>query len=304
MPGPTRADPGAAECGTSALATGQRWPALVLLFSSSLWGISWWPLQRLGDAGVQGPALAMLTYGLVGACGLPLLWRQRAHWIGRPGLMLWMMFIGGWAAASFIIMLAIGDVVREMLLFYLAPAWSMIGARLLLAERIGARRALALAGALGGAFLVIRAGGPLRLDSLTVADWVALSSGLAFAGNNLTARIAGTVPVTSKVICTMLGCAALCALAMLLLHQSLPEPSAPAALGLIGFALLWTFAGTWTTSYGVTHLPAGRAALIILSELVVALASASIARAQLPSALEIVGSVLILAAAALDARQS
>src|SRR5208283_3604392 len=96
------------------------YPALVLLFSASLWGISWWPLKLLASAGVQGAALAMMTYGAVGVCGLPLLWRQRQHWRQRPGLLLWMMVVGGWAAASFVMMLADGDVVREMLLFYLA----------------------------------------------------------------------------------------------------------------------------------------------------------------------------------------
>src|SRR5450631_2425015 len=123
---------------------------LVLLFSSSLWGIAWWPMQLLAAAGVQGPAMAMVTYGAVGLCGLPLLWRQRAAWRARPWLLLLMMLVGGWAAASFVMMLAIGDVVREMLLFYLAPAWSVVGARAILGERMGRRRAFALMLALAG----------------------------------------------------------------------------------------------------------------------------------------------------------
>jgi drug/metabolite transporter (DMT)-like permease len=280
-----------------------RFSALVLLLSASLWGLSWWPLQRLAAGGVQGPALAMLTYGFVGLCGLPWLWGQRAHWLHRPGLLLWMMLVGGWAAASFVMMLAIGDVVREMLLFYLAPAWSILGARFLLKERVGLRRALGLAMALGGAFLVIRAAGPLRMDSLSLADGLALSSGMAFAANNLTARVAAAVPVTTKVVASMLGCALLSALTMLAIGQPMPSMSTQVGLGVLGFALLWTFAGTWTTSYGVTHLPAGRAALIILSELVVALFSASVASRRIPSALEVAGSVLILAAAVVDAKE-
>jgi drug/metabolite transporter (DMT)-like permease len=242
-----------------------------------------------------------MSYGLVGLCGLPLLLRQRAHWAARPGLFLWMMLVGGWTAASFLMMLAIGDVVREMLLFYLAPAWTVLGARLLLGERVGPQRAVSLALALGGAWLLIRAGGAVHLDSLSLADWLALSSGLAFAGNNLTARRFGAVPVTTKVLASMLGCALLSGLSLVVLHQGLPQMSGAAAAGVLGFTLLWTFAGTWTTSYGVTHLPAGRAALLILSQLVVALVSASLASARLPSPLEIAGGILILAAAIVDA---
>jgi len=281
-----------------------RFSTLVLLFSSSLWGISWWPLQLLAAEGVQGPALAMMTYGVVGICGLPMLWRQRTHWRTKPGLLLWMMVVGGWAAASFVMMLASGDVVREMLLFYLAPAWSVVGARLLLGERVNLRRGLGLALALVGAFLVIRAGGSIGAGSITTADWLALSSGIAFAGNNLTARAASSIPVTTKVIASMIGCALLSALTMVALGQGVPVISPDVGLGLLGFALLWTFAGTWTTSYGVTHLQAGRAALIILSELVVALVSASLVNSRVPSMLEILGGVLILAAAAVDAPES
>jgi drug/metabolite transporter (DMT)-like permease len=281
-----------------------RLPTLVLLFSSSLWGISWWPLQRLASVGVQGPALAMLTYGAVGLCGLPLLWRQRAHWLQRPRLLIWMMFVGGWAAASFVMMLATGDVVREMLLFYLAPAWSILGARVILGEAVRLRRGLGLALALVGAFLVILASGSIGTQSISTADWLALSSGLAFAANNLTARATGSFPVTSKVIASMLGCALLSALAMVVLGQSIPAMPLQAGLGLAGFALVWTFAGTWTTSYGVTHLQAGRAALIILSELVVALISASLVNQRTPSMMEMIGGVLILAAATIDAQAS
>jgi len=281
-----------------------RLPALVLLFSCGLWGISWWPLQLLASAGVQGPALAMMTYGVVGICGLPPLWRQRTYWRARPGLLLWMMVVGGWAAASFVMMLATGDVVREMLLFYLAPAWSVVGARVLLGERVTPRRGLGLALALVGAFLVIRAGGAIRTDSLTTADWLALSSGIAFAGNNLTARAVHSFPVTTKVIASMIGCTLLSALTMVALDQAMPAVSPGVLLGLLGFAALWTFAGTWTTSYGVTHLQAGRSALIILSELVVALVSASLVNRRAPSMLEVIGGALIVFAAAIDALDS
>ncbi len=245
--------------------------------------------------------MAMLTYGGVGICGLPLLWRERASWVHRPAALVWMMFIGGWAAASFVMMLTNGDVVREMLLFYLAPAWSVIGARVLLGERVGPRRALGLALALGGAFLVIRAAGPIGASRLSVSDWLALSSGLAFAGNNLTARANRSIPVTTKVIASMLGCGLLASLAMALLHESIPAMSAGTGLAVAGFAALWTFGGTWTTSYGVTHLQAGKAALIILSELVVALVSASVLSGRMPTPLEVIGGMLILAAAAIDA---
>lgn len=283
---------------------GPRTAGLVLLFSAALWGMSWWPMQQLAAAGVQGPAMALITYGAVGLAGLPLLWHQRALWRDKVGLLLLIAALGGWAAASFVMTLTQGDVVREMLLFYLAPAWSVLGGRAVLGERIGLRRGLALVLALIGAFLVIRAGGPIGSGAITTADWLALSSGVTFAANNLASRVAGAIPVTSKIIAALLGCALLSALTMAALGQALPSVTANVGLGLLGFALVWTFAGTWTTSYGVTHMEAGRAALIILSELVVAIVSASLMNGRVPSSPEIVGGVLILAAAAMDVIES
>ena len=53
------------------------WPALVLLFSASLWGLSWWPLKQFSAAGLSGPVLCLMTYGAVGLCTSFLVWRER-----------------------------------------------------------------------------------------------------------------------------------------------------------------------------------------------------------------------------------
>jgi drug/metabolite transporter (DMT)-like permease len=257
-------------------------------------------MQALAAAGVPGPALAVFSYGGVGALGLPLLWRTHARWRPRWRRLLLIALLGGWANASFILSLTLGDVVREMLLFYLAPAWSVLGARVALGERVRLRRWLAVALALAGAFLVIRAGGPIRAGTLSVADLLAVSSGLAFAGNNLATRSAAAIPVAAKTVAAMIGCGLLSGLVLLALHEPLAAPSLPAAAGVAAFALLWVAVGSSTTSYGVTHLEAGRAALIILSELVSAVVSASLIKNRPPSALEVAGGLLILCAAAID----
>ena len=282
-----------------------RLPSLVLLFSASLWGLSWWPMQQLGALGVPGPALTLMAYGGVGLLGLPLLWRERAQWRRRPDQVLLIAVLGGWAAASFVVAMTQGDVVREMLLFYLAPAWSVLGARFLLRERLGRRRIAAVTLAMAGAWLVIRgnggAGGP---GAITTADLMALSSSITFAGNNLVTRAATQIPVASKAILLMLGCAAASALLMAAIAMPLPALSGAAALGVGAFALVWILGGSSTTAYGMTHLEAGRSAIILLAELVAAVASASLVKGRVPSLPELLGGSLILGAAALDILES
>ena len=281
-----------------------RGAAAVLFFSATLWGLAWWPLQNLAAAGLHGPALSTLCYGAAGLAGLPLLWRERRRWQQRRRLLLLIALFGGWGSASFVLALTSGDVVREMLLFYLAPAWSVLGGRFFLGEAVRPRRWLAVACALLGAYLVIRAGGPVSTSAITYADWLALSSGLTFAGNNLTTRAGADIPVTSKIVASMLACALLSGVVLALQGLSIPSVSGELVLGMLGFLLVWIVVGNATTSYGVTHLEAGRAALIILAELVAAVLSVSLINGRTPAALELAGGALILGAAALDGLES
>ncbi|HET7792579.1 MAG TPA: EamA family transporter, partial [Rhizobacter sp.] len=115
------------------------WPVAVLLFSATLWGLSWWPLKGFAAVGLGGPVLVLLTYGVVGALGLPWLLRERGAWHGEGRHLLLLALVGGWANAAFVSALVLGDVVRVMLLFYLSPVWSVLGGRIFLGERLSRR---------------------------------------------------------------------------------------------------------------------------------------------------------------------
>jgi drug/metabolite transporter (DMT)-like permease len=73
---------------------------------------------------------------------------------------------------------------------------------------------------------------------------------------------------------------------------------------LIGFFGVWMVLAMWTTMYGVTHLQAGRAAVLLVFELAAAVASATIFGGERLSALEWVGATLITIAALLEACDS
>lgn len=245
---------------------------LLLFFSASLWGLTWWPVKAFGAAGLSGPWLTLLSYGPVGLCGVYFLWRQRAAWRHQLALVLLLGLVGGWANTAFIHALLMGDVVRVMLLFYLSPVWSVLGGRFFLGEKVGPRRVLAVALALGGLWLVI--GGAAAFQApLSTADLLALSAGLAFAGNNLISRATPSVPMTSKTVVVFTGCGLVSAL--FVGQQSLPAPvlSAPLVLALLAYGFVWMLLATATWQYGVTHLESGRAGVILITELIVAVAT-------------------------------
>jgi drug/metabolite transporter (DMT)-like permease len=127
----------------------------ILVFASSVWGLTWWPLKSFAAQGLSGPLLAAVTYGLAGLLGLPFIIAQRKHWRTQTTLLVWIALVGGWGNTAFVSAIVLGDVVRVMLLFYLAPVWSVLGGRLLLGERVSSRRAFAVVLSLAGAFLVV-----------------------------------------------------------------------------------------------------------------------------------------------------
>jgi drug/metabolite transporter (DMT)-like permease len=287
-------------------------PVAVLLFSASLWGLSWWPLKSFAAAGLPGPLLSLLTYGVVGLVGLPLLLCQHARWRPNTLHLLLLMLVGGWANTAFVNALMLGNVVRVMLLFYLAPVWSVLGGRLFLHEAISRRRALAVALALGGIFLVV--GGTRAFDApLSLSDWLALSAGMAFSGNNIISRAAPRIPLLSKTLAVFVGCGVISVLMLSLMSPLMAgagvRPSDLAAspgllAGLAAYGFGWLMLATATWQYGVTHLEAGRSGVILIAELLVALVTATWFGNEVLAPHEWLGSALIALAALLEATDS
>ena len=289
---------------TLARAAPQAWlPLSILTFSAVMWGVTWWPLKQFGAMGLSGPMISLASYGLVGLIGLPFLLRERNAWQGQIQLLLLLALFGGWANASFVRALMTGDVVRVMLLFYLAPVWSVLGGRLFLHETVSRRRLLAVTFSLAGAFLVI--GGTAAFDTaLSVADLLAISAGLAFAANNLVTRAAHRIPMASKTIAVFIGCGIVSG--MMVWQQNVVPPAWSPALvmALLAFGFGWLVLATFTTQYGVTHIETGRAGIILIVELLAAVISAVLIGGEKLLPREMLGGVLIASAAVIEATDS
>ena len=300
---------------TLSLFSAERWrqfslhtatPVLVLLFSCSLWGLTWLPLKNFAQAGLSGPLLAMLTYGGAGLVGLPWLLRQRPAWQRDSALLVWMAMVGGWGNTAFVSAMVMGDVVRGMLLFYLAPVWSVLGGRWLLGERVSMRRASAVVLSLFGAFWVVGGTAAFAMQP-SGADLMAITAGLGFAGNNILARKAQTIPLASKVVSVLLGCGLTSLLMVWWLSAAgfvpliWPSVSLSTLLALVIFSLLWLGLVTATWQWSVTHLEAGRSGVIAIAELVVAVVSATLLGQERLSLVECIGGALITFAAVLEA---
>jgi drug/metabolite transporter (DMT)-like permease len=159
-----------------------------------------------------------------------------------------------------------------------------------------------------GAFLVV--GGFAAFDApLSLADVMAVTAGLAFAGNNIIARQSQEIPTASKTVVVFLGSA------LLAMPLTLWVSGSNAAAGLLGltpevlgwlaaYSVGWLALVTATWQWSVSRMEAGRAGVLSISELVVALLVATLVGGETMTLLECVGAVVIALAAILEATDS
>lgn len=265
-----------------------------------MWGLVWFPLKALRDTGIDGAPLTLVTYGAAALVLIPQFLRQSYAWRPRIHFMGLIALCGGFANLAFAIAIIYGDVIRVMVLFYLLPAWGVLGGRLFLGERIDVQRAVAVVLALVGAFLIL--GGFAAFESPpTFYDLLALAAGLTFALNNILFRLSPQLPHVSRVAAMCLGCAAMAG--MLVAFN--PAPGVPADttpwLWAAVFGVAWILVATIASQWAVTHLEAGRASVIIVVELLTAVVSAATLAGERLTPIEMAGGVLIVTSALLEA---
>jgi drug/metabolite transporter (DMT)-like permease len=72
-------------------------------------------------------------------------------------------------------------------------------------------------------------------------------------------------------------------------------------LWLLAYGIAWMLVATLATAWAVTHMEAGRASIILISELLISVATASLIGGESMVFLEMLGGSLILAATFLEA---
>lgn len=275
-------------------------PVTLLLLSSVMWGLTWWPLKQFNAAGIDGVPLILCSYGIVGAVLSFLLVRDWQRWRGKRHFLLLVFILGGYANLAFATAMIYGDVVRAMMLFYLGPVWGVIGGRVFLGERIDLQRWLGVAFAMIGAWLIL-GGEELFRSAPSLIDLLALSAGMAFALNNITFRATHTHPTGSKIAAMFLGCGIFAAVLFPLQGHTLPTLSVAVWTGVIAFGLLWLLGASVATQWAVTQMEAGRASILLITELLVAVVSATFIGGESLSTAELAGGALIFASTILEA---
>ncbi len=285
-----------------------RWAGLAAVAvagSALLWGVWWLPLRRLEEAGMSGFQVNLSVYLVLALVALPYL---RHCWQGPLKIhavpFLFATLLMGLALLGWNLALLWGEVVRVSLLFYLTPIWASILSVLFLGVRFGPRRAATVLCGLAGAMIVLSGkGGGWPLPRET-ADWLALASGMLFAGSLVMTR---RWPVISGLPLT-LSCFAVVAVGsavMVLVRGEAGTLLAMSPLLLLAATLvgaLWILPATWLMLWGAGRIDAGRVSIILLLEIPVAAISATLIAGEPFGWREAVGCLLVLLAGLLESR--
>jgi drug/metabolite transporter (DMT)-like permease len=265
--------------------------------------VIWYPLRLLETAGLPGLWTTLASYSAALLLGLWPCIARLGELRRQPWLLLVLALAAGWCNVAFILAVLEGTVVRVLLLFYLSPIWAVLMAWLFLGERLSVQARGVFALAIVGALIMLwdpAIGMPWPSGS---GDWLAVSSGFAFALSNVVTRQLQQVSVQIKTLTSWTGVMFI-APAMLLAGGALvlPEVSlsvwlGAAALGWFGIVIM-----TFAVQYGVTHMPVHRSAVILLFELIAGAVSANLLTDEVVRPLEWLGGALIITAAYLAAR--
>ena len=275
-----------------------------LLFNALVWGVCWWPFKQLEALGLHPLWATALVYGFVFAC--IALWavarRDLVSWHQHRNL--WLLLIAsGLTNVGFNWAVTVGDVVRVVLLFYLMPAWSVLVAWWLLGEKPTGMALLRLALALVGLFIVLKTPDTPWPVPESLADVLALVSGLTFAITNVLLLKLKDAPSASRTLAMFGGGALMATLAALLgLATGVVQAGASPTWAWLPFvALLCTsfLFGNLALQYGAARLAAHTTALVMLSEVLFASVSSVILGASSWEDRTLVGGSLILLAAVL-----
>jgi len=278
------------------------------------------PVRALQEFGIPGTwaALLLAVAGLIAA--LPFLL------IGSIGKIGWTHVLGalgiGSAFALYGIALSFTDIIRVVLLFYLAPAWSTIIECVFFNRRLTVRSFVGLLVSFIGIVVIFR--GELPLDGIgALGDWLALLAGLGWSTGSALMFSSRKISVPAMTAASFIGATVVASICLFFFGDaSLNEYREQATMAewlsdnavmtvisenwqklLLVFVLLGFFylvPVTAITLWGATQIPPALMSFLLTLEIIAAVASSAILLGERFGAIELLGTILIIAGALVE----
>ena len=273
-------------------------PTVALLLGATSWGILWYPFRAIEAAGLAAPVATLVAYAVALLIGGLLFRRAWTEFLPHAK---WLIAIGvsaGITNVAYLVAIMEAEVVRIVLLFYLAPLWTMPLAHFMLKERLKLSGYSVMLLATGGAAVMLwrpELGLPAPRN---VYEWLGLCAGFTFALCNVLVKGAKAVSPEAK---SLAGCVGVLAVALPVALLLAPAPQLwPGSIAphLLLLCVIGTvrIATSVTLQFGLSHLTANHAAVIMLFELIVAAAAAHYFAGEVTRSMDWIGGAMIVTA--------
>ena len=275
-------------------------PELAIVACGALWGLYWIPVRYLETRGV-GVLWVTLGIFFIGLTLLaPILIRRPcARAAFTPRMFITGLLTGG-SFVLYSISIVLTEVVTAILLFYLSPVWATVLGRMLLAERFTGARLTALGLGLGGLWVVLGSGSGVPLPR-NPGDWCALVAGVTWAFGTLRVHQDTAISSAAHVTSLFIGGAVVAAIIALSPITLSPGPVLTThAVLIISFVAIMSVVSAYGILWGAGVVSPGRAGLLLMMEVIVGLASAAALANEPFGIAQIIGSMLIVAAALVE----
>ena len=242
-------------------------PVLILMFGSTLWGLTWIWLKYTAALGIGPILLTSIAFAAQLIITFPFA-VHAARNISRPritprviGWLILLSLASATAGMSFTAAMVYGDVVRAMMLFFLIPAWGVLFGTVFLKEPLTPARGVATVLAIGGAAVIL---GPDFDTTVGIADAAALLAGFALAGANTLFRYLNNHPIAIKLSLMQAATVVLGVLFWLLSPEFEQTVTWEASLNAAAYGATMLFIAILATQYAVERLPASRVGILSL----------------------------------------
>ncbi len=177
-------------------------PVGLVAFCAILWGVWWLPIRLLNEQGIDGGWAGILLNAVAALVLLPVIFLRKES-AGTSVAQIAGAMLIGFGVGLYAIAVSFTDVLRAVLLFYLAPMWSTMIECAFLGRRWSTLSIVAVLLALSGMVLIL--GDNLILGHVRAGDILALVSGIFWSvGATFVFSASRSKPLVSAAIC-MLG---------------------------------------------------------------------------------------------------
>lgn len=277
--------------------------SLVIIGFGMLWGFYWLPLRQIDALGLTGPwgtvAIMVVAVSLL----LPWGWRGRHALRGSHPMAIASLVLGGGSLLFYSLGLLYGRVGIIVILFYLTPIWSTLIGRYLFGWPITGARIAALLAGVAGLVLMLGADGEVPVPR-GLGEWLGLASGFLWAVASIGIKVKATAGPAESAFLFAVG-ALLGGLILAPLMAPLPDLAALPAPGAVVVWVVFTGALWWALSivgllWATTKLEPARVGILMISEVLVSVASAALIAGEVLSPPELMGGTLVLIAGVLE----